>query len=86
MQQFVQSVRVLPLDEPVIWETIRLRQQKVAKVPDSVIAATALVHDLMLITRNTKDFKRVPGLALLDLHNESELVILDLLDQDPSLL
>ena len=29
---------------------------------DLRIAATALVHDLTLITRNHKDFARVPGL------------------------
>ncbi len=28
MQQFVHSVTVLPFDEPVIWETIQLPQQK----------------------------------------------------------
>jgi predicted nucleic acid-binding protein len=28
MQQFVHSVTVLPFDEPVIWETIQLRQQQ----------------------------------------------------------
>lgn len=32
--------------------------------PDILIAATALHHDLMLVTRNLRDFQRVPGLTL----------------------
>ena len=33
---------------------------------DLRIVATALVHDLTLVTRNTKDFARVPGARLED--------------------
>ena len=33
---------------------------------DLLIAATALVHDLTLVTHNTQDFIRVPGLRLED--------------------
>lgn len=34
------------------------------KMPDALIAATGLVHHLTLLTRNTADFRRVPGLRL----------------------
>lgn len=34
------------------------------KMPDALIAATGLVHQLTLLTRNTADFRRVPGLRL----------------------
>ncbi|CAN5788164.1 hypothetical protein BH23ACT12_BH23ACT12_11140 [soil metagenome] len=34
------------------------------KMPDALIAATALVHQLALLTRNTSDFRKVPGLRL----------------------
>ena len=33
---------------------------------DLMIAATALVHDLTLVTHNTHDFAHVPGLRLAD--------------------
>jgi tRNA(fMet)-specific endonuclease VapC len=32
--------------------------------PDLFIAATALYHDLTLVTNNRKDFERVPSLRL----------------------
>lgn len=33
---------------------------------DLMIAATALVHDLTLVTHNTQDFENVPGLRIED--------------------
>jgi tRNA(fMet)-specific endonuclease VapC len=38
----------------------------VCRTLDLRIAATALVHDLTLVTRNTQDFARVPGLKTED--------------------
>jgi tRNA(fMet)-specific endonuclease VapC len=33
---------------------------------DLMIASTALTHDLVLVTHNTSDFNRIPGLVLDD--------------------
>jgi tRNA(fMet)-specific endonuclease VapC len=33
-------------------------------LPDALIAATALRHDLSLYTLNLKDFKYIPGIKL----------------------
>lgn len=35
-------------------------------LPDMLIAATALIHDLTLVRHNVRDFQRVPGLRLQD--------------------
>lgn len=56
----------LPLDEPVVSRAIALRQQQRMGLADAIIAATALVHGLPLVTRNTQDFKHVAGLQLID--------------------
>jgi len=73
LRQFVASCQVLPLDEPVVLQTIRLRQQHRVKLPDAIIAATALVHGLLLLSRNTSDFRTVAGLTLLNPHEPDGL-------------
>lgn len=73
MQAFVQSVAVFPLDELVTQQTIRLRQQQRIKLPDALIAATALAYALPLLTRNVGDFRSVAGLAVLDPHGSAPL-------------
>jgi predicted nucleic acid-binding protein len=73
LQAFVQSVAVLPLDEPTTQHTIRLRQQHRIKLPDAIIAATVLAHGLPLLTRNVSDFQSLAGLAVLNLHEAAPL-------------
>jgi len=64
LQSFIDNVQVYDLNEEIILQTIALRQQHKIKLPDAVIAATALVHDHTLLTRNTEDFKNITGLNL----------------------
>jgi predicted nucleic acid-binding protein len=67
MEEFVNTATVLPLDEAVIRSTIQLRRQHgKPKLGDAIIAATALVHNLHLISRNTADFKNITGLTVID--------------------
>ena len=40
-------------------QTITLRKKHKIKLPDAIIAATALVHNLTLLTRNEKDFSKI---------------------------
>lgn len=41
-----------------------LRRNIKIKIADSIIAATALATQSILLTRNTKDFEKVPGLKI----------------------
>ena len=52
----------LPVDRPVAERAGRIRLETGVRVPDALIAATALEHGLGLWTRNTRDFVRVDGL------------------------
>ncbi|HEX9668419.1 MAG TPA: type II toxin-antitoxin system VapC family toxin [Thermoanaerobaculia bacterium] len=59
----------LPIDERVALATADLRAAlrksgKGIEVPDAILAATASVHELVLVTRNVRHFQNVPGLAL----------------------
>ena len=59
-----EHAEVLPMSDEVIDEAISLRQQRSIKLGDAVIAATALVYDLTLMTRNTRDFARFDGIRI----------------------
>ena len=52
----------MPLAEAEVQATIRIRQQFDLKLPDAVIAASAVVRGLPLLTGNVNDFKRVVGM------------------------
>ncbi|GAA4319568.1 type II toxin-antitoxin system VapC family toxin [Compostibacter hankyongensis] len=63
---FVEKAAIFPLESDIIQETISLRQKFKIKTPDAIIAATALTHNLSLLTRNTADFKQIPELRLIN--------------------
>jgi hypothetical protein len=66
LEAFFGEARLLPLSEAVLDATVRLRQLKKMSLGDSLIAATALVHDLTLVTRNVEDFQGIDGLRVLN--------------------
>ncbi len=57
---------VFSLTEPVVINTIELRKQLRIKIPDAIIAATALTENMVLVTHNTADFVNISGLSLVD--------------------
>ena len=65
-REMLNKVRILRLDNSIVVRAIRLRQQRRIGLGDAIIAATALEHNLMLLTRNTHDFRWIDNL---DLHN-----------------
>lgn len=63
-EAFFQASLVLAVSDTVVESAVKLRQQRKTSLGDSLVAATALVHDRTLVTRNTDDFKWVPDLKL----------------------
>lgn len=66
---FMELAHILPIDDAVIERTITIRQSKKIALGDAIIAATALVHDLILISRNTSDFNDIQNLQVIDPYN-----------------
>ena len=66
MEYFVEGSTVLQINNDIVNKTIDIRKTKKLKLPDAIIAATALVYDLTLITRNTSDFEDIQGLKVIN--------------------
>ena len=66
LEAFFTAADVLPLTQPVLDDAVRLRQQRRMSLGDAMMAATALVHGLRLVTRNVDDFRWIDGLDLLN--------------------
>ena len=59
---------VLDLTGAIVDVSIEIRKKNKTSLPDAIIAATALVYDLVLISRNVSDFKNIQGLKIIDPH------------------
>lgn len=66
--QFIDNATVYYCSERIILQTIAIRKQYKLKLPDAIIAATAVVHNLTLLSRNLKDFKGIANISTIDLH------------------
>lgn len=66
LKEFIDECTVLELSDAVVDKTIAICKSNRIKLPDAIIAATALVNNLSLITRNISDFKNIEDLELLN--------------------
>ncbi len=58
LNDFVRESIVHPLNDEIATTCIELRKISKIKLPDAIIAATALHHSLNLLTRNVDDIKK----------------------------
>lgn len=65
-EAFIALANVLEMNKSIINICITLRKERKIKLPDAIIAATAIAYDLTLISRNTADFKPINGLTFID--------------------
>ncbi len=66
LNEFINASEVLALEESVIVKAVDIRKTFKTKLPDAIISATAIVNNLSLITRNTKDFEKIQELEVVD--------------------
>lgn len=58
VRRFLASFRVLGIDVEVAEAAVAVRREYRMRLPDAIIFASARVHGLLLVTRNTRDFPR----------------------------
>ncbi len=63
---FMNDAVVLELSPEIVNHTIKLRKSYKIKLPDAIIAATAFINQMTLVTRNTDDFKMIDGLQMIN--------------------
>ncbi|SEO44039.1 hypothetical protein SAMN05192574_10896 [Mucilaginibacter gossypiicola] len=66
LADFINDVTIFELEKAVKLKTAEIRKTNRIKLPDAIIAATALVHELTLVTRNIKDFDQIRGLKVIN--------------------
>lgn len=66
IQSFIIEGNEFELTEEIIQQTIAIRRSVKIKLPDAIIAATAIVHNLTLLSDNDIDFLRVPKLKYIN--------------------
>jgi toxin FitB len=53
---FISYAEIRMLTDKIVQRVIDIRESKRIKLPDAIIAATAMEYSAILVTRNTKDF------------------------------
>ncbi|MDA3818429.1 MAG: type II toxin-antitoxin system VapC family toxin [Prolixibacteraceae bacterium] len=64
--KLINASTILNLTDDIVTKTIEIRKHYKIKLPDAIISATALTHNLIIITRNTKDFEKIEGIEILN--------------------
>lgn len=66
LDRLTKELEEVVVTSSVIDRAIRIRKSTRIKVPDAIIAATALEMDAVLMTRNEGDFITVEGLTIIN--------------------
>lgn len=70
LNEFMYDATILDLSNSVVEKCIEIRQKHKIKLPDAIIASTALVYDLVIISRNVSDFKNINELKVINPHEK----------------
>jgi predicted nucleic acid-binding protein len=67
LKDFLNLAKIYYVDDLIADKTIDLRKTyRKLKLGDAIIASTALANNLILISRNTKDFEDISGLTCIN--------------------
>lgn len=64
VEAFIVSSEILWINQSIVDRTIEIRKKSKIKLPDALIAATAIEYGLTLLADNDKDFNKVEAIGL----------------------
>jgi len=59
IKELISIFNIIYVDQKIADITIDIRKRKRIKLPNAIIAATAISHDLQFVTRNVADFENI---------------------------
>lgn len=65
---FMNDSIILELTAPIIEDCIAIRKKHRTKLPDAIIAATARMNNLVIVSRNVNDFKNIENIHIVNPH------------------
>jgi len=68
IEKLLESFAIINFTINVAKQAVKNRKITNIKVPDNIIASTAQIHNLILVTRNVKDFKSL-NMEILNIFN-----------------
>ncbi len=66
MQSFIKDAFIIELEQSIKLKTAEIRKVYRIKLPDAIIAATALIYNFTLLSRNFNDFIKIPGIKIIN--------------------
>jgi len=69
MERYLIDSNIYELTNEVANICIEIRKVHKTKLPDAIIASTAIANNMVLITRNKKDFEKINELKIINPHS-----------------
>ena len=66
IRSILEASSELSMSEEILLKTVEIRKKAKIKLPDAVIAATAIIHNLTLLSDNDSDFLKVGELKYIN--------------------
>lgn len=70
LQSFIEEIVVVDLEQDLKLKTAEIRRTTRIKLPNAIIAATALVNGITVLTRNSKNFVNIKKLEIVNPFDE----------------